>query len=303
MAYHPFRHLGLKFLSVAVALGLWFTVAGEQTVERSLRIPLELRNRPERLELVEGPPATVEVRVRGTSGLLGQLSQGDVVAMIDLSLAKPGHRFFHLTRTQVRVPFGVEVVDVTPGTISLRFEPMQSRKVPVVPLIEGEPAPGYVVGKVSVDPATAEVAGPESALQRLKEADTEPVSVSGARATIREAVTIGVSDTSLRLTEPVNATVTVQIEPMPVDRLVAQVPVHIHNAGRGLSAQVVPAAIVVAARGSKDAVDALRPDSIAAYVDLAGLGPGRYNLSVRVEPPPEVVVVRTAPATVQVRIK
>jgi YbbR domain-containing protein len=303
MAYHPFRHLGLKFLSVAVALGLWFTVAGEQTVERSLRIPLELRNRPERLELVEGPPATVEVRVRGTSGLLGQLSQGDVVAMIDLSPAKPGHRFFHLTRTQVRVPFGVEVVDVTPGTISLRFEPMQSRKVPVVPLIEGEPAPGYVVGKVSVDPATAEVAGPESALQRLKEADTEPVSVSGARATIREAVTIGVSDTSLRLTEPVNATVTVQIEPMPVDRLVAQVPVHIHNAGRGLSAQVVPAAIVVAARGSKDAVDALRPDSIAAYVDLAGLGPGRYNLSVRVEPPPEVVVVRTAPATVQVRIK
>jgi YbbR domain-containing protein len=303
MAYHPFRHLGLKFLSVTVALGLWFTVAGEPTVERSLRIPLELRNRPERLELVEGPPGTVEVRVRGTSGLLSQLSQGDVVAMIDLSLAKAGHRFFHLTRTQVRVPSGIEVVDVTPGTISLRFEPLQSRKVPVVPLIEGDPAPGYVAGKVTVDPTMAEVAGPESALQRLKEASTEPVSVSGARAMVREAVTIGVPDTSLRLTEPVNATVTVQIEPMPVHRLVAQVPVHIHNAGRGLSAQVVPAAIVVDTHGPKDVVDALRPDSIAAYVDLAGLGPGRYNLSVRVERSPEFVVDRTVPATVQVRIK
>ena len=87
MAYHPFRHLGLKVVSVAVALGLWFALAGEQTVERSLRVPLELRNRPERLELVEDPPATIEVRVRGASGLLSQLMPADVVGEVDLSTA------------------------------------------------------------------------------------------------------------------------------------------------------------------------------------------------------------------------
>jgi len=73
MAYHPFRHLGLKFLSVAVAVGLWFTVAGEQTVERSLRVPLELTNTPNNLVQVEertvpekdpAPDKTVEI-VRG----------------------------------------------------------------------------------------------------------------------------------------------------------------------------------------------------------------------------------------------
>lgn len=303
MAYHPFRHLGLKVLSVAVAVGLWLTVAGEQTVERSLRIPLELRNRPERLELVENPPATVDVRIRGASGLLSQLSQGDVVATVELAQAKSGRRFFHLTRTQVRAPFGVDVVEVTPGTISLRFEPSVSRTVPVVPVIEGEPAPGYVAGKVTVEPTTVDVAGPQSALDRLKEATTEPVSVSGARKPVREAVTIGVPDASLRLTAPVNATVTVQIQPTPVDRLVTRVPVHIRNAGRGLSAQVEPAAIAVATRGPKDVVDALRPDSIAAYVDLAGLGPGRYNLSVQVEPAQDLAVVRTEPAIVRVTVK
>ena len=100
MAYHPFRHLGLKFLSVAVAFGLWFTVAGEQTVERSLRVPLELRNRPEQLELVENPPATVEVRVRGASGLLSRLSPGDVVADGRPVAARPGRRFFTLTQAR-----------------------------------------------------------------------------------------------------------------------------------------------------------------------------------------------------------
>jgi YbbR domain-containing protein len=303
MVYHPFRHLGLKVLSVAVALGLWFTVAGEQTVERSLRVPLELGNRPAHIELVENPPVTVEVRVRGSSGLLGQLAPGDVVAMLDLSQARPGRRFFHLTAKEVRAPFGVTVVDVTPSTISLRFEPTESRMVPVVPVIEGEPAPGYLAAAVSVVPASVEVAGPETALDRLREVTTEPVSVSGARKAVQESVAIGVPDTSLRLTAPVNARVTVQVQPMPIDRVVTLVPVRIRNARRGLSVEVVPAAIAVATRGPRDVVDALRPDSISAYVDLAGLGPGRYNLSVRVEPPQDFVVVRTEPALVRVRVR
>jgi YbbR domain-containing protein len=302
MAYHPFRHLGLKILSVAVALGLWFTLAGEQTVERSLRVPLELRNRPSRLELVEDPPSTVEVRVRGASGLLSQLSASDVVAEIDLALAKTGRRYFPVTPAQVRAPFGVDVADVTPGTISLRFEASLTRRVPVVPMLDGEPAPGYVTGAVGVRPDTVEVAGPESAVQRLREVNTEPVSIAGAQGAVRESVAIGLPDPSLRLTSPGNAVVTVQIDPMPV-RLVTQVPVHIRNMTRGASAEVVPAAIAVAVRGRRDLVEALRPDSVPAYVDLAGLGPGQYNLTVRVEPSPDFVVVGTEPATVSVRIR
>jgi YbbR domain-containing protein len=303
MAYHPFRHLGLKFLSVAVALGLWFTVAGEQTVERSLRVPLELRNRPDHAELVENPPATVDVRVRGAAGLLSQLAQGDVVAAVDLAQAKAGRRFFPLTRSQVRAPFGVEVVEVTPGTVSLRFEPSLSREVPVEPVVEGEPAPGYVAGRISVDPAKVMVSGPASAMQRLNAATTEAVSVSGARRPVRETVAIGLADPSLRLAKPASATVSVQIDPMPVERRVTGVPVHIQNAGKGLSAQVIPAAIAVGTRGPKDAVDALRPESIGAFVDIAGLGPGRHTLPVRIDPSADFVVVRTEPATVEVRIK
>ncbi len=51
MAYHPFRHLGLKVLAIALATLLWLTVAGEHVVERSLRVPLEFRNIPAQLEI------------------------------------------------------------------------------------------------------------------------------------------------------------------------------------------------------------------------------------------------------------
>ncbi len=36
----PFRHLGLKALSLGIAVLLWMVIAGDQTVERGLRVPL-----------------------------------------------------------------------------------------------------------------------------------------------------------------------------------------------------------------------------------------------------------------------
>jgi len=41
-------------------------------------------------------PSNVDVRVRGASSTLGQLAPGDVVAVLDLSVARAGRRLFHL---------------------------------------------------------------------------------------------------------------------------------------------------------------------------------------------------------------
>src|SRR5688572_12020259 len=108
MRFHPFRYLGLKILAVLLAAVLWFTVAGEHVVERTLRVPLELRNVPPQFEIVGDPPMTVDVRVRGSSALLSRMDPGDVVAILDLQGARAGSRLFHLRTDAVRGPFGVE---------------------------------------------------------------------------------------------------------------------------------------------------------------------------------------------------
>ncbi len=84
MAYHPFRNLGLKFLSVCIAGLLWLVVAGERVVERVLRAPVEFQNLPAGLELIGSPPDTVEVRVRGSSGALSRMAAGDMSTVLDL---------------------------------------------------------------------------------------------------------------------------------------------------------------------------------------------------------------------------
>src|SRR6266853_598319 len=103
----PFRHFGLKLLSVALAVLLWMVIAGEETVERGLRVPLELQQFPAGLELLGDVPTTADVRVRGSSGTLSRVSAGDIVAVLDLRAARGGQRLFHVTPEQVRAPFGV----------------------------------------------------------------------------------------------------------------------------------------------------------------------------------------------------
>jgi YbbR domain-containing protein len=302
MVYHPFRHLGLKFLAITIAVLLWLTVAGEPIVERSLVAPLELKNKPENLELIN-PPGSVNVHVRGLSSVLGQIDPGTVIAVLDLGTATPGRRIFHITPNQVQVPNGVEVLLVTPGTIALQIDLSGAKTVPIKPATDGEPAAGYVVGSITVSPPTVEVVGPMSALRDLKEATADPISISGATSRVEDSVSVAVIESPLvRLRNPQTATVTVEIVPAPILKTVTRVPVHLRNKS-ALSAQLVPSAVSVEVKGPASLLGGLQPDSIVAFVDLAGLGPGRYNLPVQVERSRSFEIVRTLPARVSIRIK
>jgi YbbR domain-containing protein len=300
---NPSRHLGLKVVAIALATLLWLSVAGEHIVERIMRVPLEFRNIPAELEVVGDPPATVDVRLRGSSGLLSRLEGTDVVAVIDLSTARPGSRLFHIRADEVRAPYGVEVAQVVPGTLAIELEKSASRVVPVVPPLEGDPAPGFVVGRITSDPATVEIRGPESRVRRLAEAITEPVDVAGSRERVRDIVTVGVADSALRLTRPQSATVVVDVVPAPVEREIAGVLVRWRNLGSGFRADVAPKRTRVSVRGRREHLNSLSADDIDAFVDLAGLGPGRYNLRVQTDPSQDFGVSAVAPQVVDVTIK
>lgn len=298
----PFRHIGLKLLSALLGVMLWMVVAGEETVVRGLRIPLELQQFPAGLELESEPPSTVEVRVRGSSGALGRLSATDVVAVIDLRGVHAGRRLFPLVPEQVRAPFGVEIVQVTPPTVTLVFEASATKQVPVEPLIDGKPAAGFVVGKVTVDPPTVDIVGPESAVKQAIEALTEPVSVAGARELVRDTVKVGMADSALRLKTSRSVVVDVPIVPAPVERTVHGLPVHLKNLASHLTAQSNPVSVDVSLRGSREQLNRMRFEDVSAYVDLAGLGTGDYSLPVRADTAREAGVTGIDPPVVQVRI-
>jgi YbbR domain-containing protein len=303
MAYNPFRNFWLKAVAVGIATLLWVAVGGEKIVERSLQAPLELLNLPTTLELVGDTPRTIEVRVRGTSTLVGRLTPGDVKAVLDVISARPGINHLSISPDIVSAPFGVEVTYAGPATVTLVFERLEIRSLPVKPDVDGEPAPGYEVRRVTVEPAAVEVIGPESAFRELSEAVTEPIELRASALPIRETLGIAILNSAARLRTPQKAVVTVDIQPVRTERAISGVPVRMPKLKAGLRAQSSPATVSVTVRGDDAELKKLGPGSVEAYVDVADLGPGRYGLQVRVTPSPLSGVTRIDPPQARITIR
>jgi YbbR domain-containing protein len=296
------RNVWLKFLSISIATLLWLIVAGDRIVERALRVPIEFQNLPQGLEIVGDPPETVDVRLRASSGILSRLAAGDMAAVIDLRSARPGRRLFHLTSTTVKVPYGVEVVQVSPATLPIGFENSAVRLVHVRPSVEGRPAPGYEIVGSSSNPAMVEVVGPESSLRGLDEAMTEPISIQGATRNVHEVVTIGVADPGVRLRTPQTAEVTIQIVAGSARRTLTNVPIEIRSLQDGLQGRLTPSRVTLVLRGTEEGVNSADSEQLGIHVDATGLDVGDHEVEVRSGVVAGPTVESVTPPTVRLRI-
>ena len=248
------------------------------------------------------PPDTVHVRVRGPMSTVNRLALGDVVAVLDLEGERPGERrLFDMFADRVRTPFGVEVIQVVPATITAALERAGApRTVPVVPDIEGQPAEGFAVGRISTVPESVEIVGPTSLLDSVVEAITEPVLIEGSSERVQSLVTIGVSDRVLRLQTPSSAEVTVEIVPAPVERNIQELAISSRSLEPGLEVSFDPISVTVGIRGSEVLLQAMEEGEVEAFIDLAGLSAGRYNLPVTVVSSADIGITHIDPPNVLV---
>jgi YbbR domain-containing protein len=294
------RDLALRLVSLVLALGLWFVIAGRQTAERGLAVPVELRNVPRALELTGGAPESVEVRVRASPGLIDTLDPGRVLATIDLAGAQPGEKIVQLTPAQIRVPFGFKVVRIAPSLLTLQLETTRQRRIPVTPRIVGRPAAGYELAEVTSEPAEVQIAGPSSRVQAIASAFTEPISVDGASATVQRSVGVGLADPLLRLEGDSHVRVTAQVREAHETRA-------FHDLGittQGAAALVEPASATVVVSGPASQVRALTAAALRLRVAVTDETPLPARLPVSVEigsGHPGVTVVETRPSVVNVR--
>jgi hypothetical protein len=296
----PRRDLALWLASLVLALGLWFVIAGRQTAERGLVVPVELRNVPRALELTGDTPGSIEVRVRASQGLIDTLDPGRMLATIDLTGAQQGEKIVQLTPAQIRVPFGFRVVRITPSLLTLRLESTRRKAIPVAPRIVGRPARGYELAEVTSEPAEVEIGGPSSSVEAIANAFTEPVSVEAASATVQQSVGVGLGDPLLRLEGGSRVRVTARVREAQETRVFEGLSV----ATQGAALQLEPARATVVVSGPVSQVRSLSASALRLYVAVTGQDPLPARLPVSVEigsGHPGVAVVETRPSEVAVR--
>ena len=206
------QNMGLKVISLLLAVGLWFAVARSPVAEVEMKVPIEFHNLPDNLEIDSANYTEAQIRVRGPERVIRQLRTADVRAEIDLDRVQPGERTFDLTGRQVHVPQDLEVVQIIPGQFHLSFDNRETRLVEVRPRVTGNFATGMRVAQSVADPPNVLITGPHRRVEAVEAAITDPVDVSGVMTRATFVTQAYVPDPLIQVVHPTPIRVTVIME-------------------------------------------------------------------------------------------
>jgi YbbR domain-containing protein len=176
----------------------------------------------------------------------------------------------------------------------------RSRTLPVNPIITGNPAAGFEIESVTVDPPTALVVGDADDLAKLDEVDTDPIPMTGVSAD--ETVVVGLAlPTGVAAVDDTPITVSIKIRPVTGTRTFSA-GLHLVGANNTLTYSLSVDHVLVTIGGSTADLDRLSGAALVMDLDVSGLKAGTHEVTPTANPPVGTTVVAVSPPTVAVTI-
>jgi YbbR domain-containing protein len=179
--------LPIKVLSMVLAITLFVLVRNDKDATAGAYVKVTY-SVPDNRVLVSDPPTEVKVSVRGPWTKLQHLDRA--VEPIHVDLTRVHGPDVRLDEDLVKLPEGVRVSGISPSEIHVELEPRVTREVPVQPILEGEPADGFRVAKVTAEPAHVRIDGARSVVDAMARAPTRPLRVADAHGPVTAQVAL-----------------------------------------------------------------------------------------------------------------
>lgn len=194
------RNLGLKLISLLIAVLLWLSMIPEEKTfsEKTLTVPLEIYNIPENTELVEKPRSTVDVTIQAPNRLLPQIVPAHVHASLDLKQASVDQEVYLLRSSMISIPEGAKVQDINPSQVTLKLEKSKEVMMSIEPNLIGELKEGLKLQKVEVIPSEVPIKGPKSNFKDEYKVRTTPIDLSPVTQSTEKKVGLILPSPSLR---------------------------------------------------------------------------------------------------------
>jgi YbbR domain-containing protein len=293
------RNVGLRLISVLLAMGLWFFVnAGQHGSIESFNVPVTYRDLPPHMIITNPHPQSVKVEVSGPRTLLSLIDPGRLTLRLDLIGVTVGEVSLRVNPEAFNVPRQTTVVSVVPSQIVLDIDQITTRDLPVRLTLTGAPAMGYRVSSKEVDPPTTAVRGPGKELARIEEVESEPIDLTDATGSLGRRVALTAPFASARI-EPAEVTANIGVAPIVEDKEFRGMPIEVR--GNESPFRIEPAHVNLTIRGTQLELAKLDLHE-AAFIDADGMPPGVYDATVQITLPEGVELVHQSAMKVKLRI-
>ncbi len=289
------KELPLKLVSLLIAVGLFLIVRSDKDAVTAVSVKV-VYTLPKDKVLISDPPLELRVSVRGPWTRLSHLDARDIDPIrVDLTRAQAG--VINFDEGMVRLPPGIRAVSMTPAEARLDFDLRGKREVPIVARVDGTPAEGFRVARVTVKPERARLEGAARELDLLTRVATRPLKIDGTRGTIRGDVLFELPAGHIEVLDPQRVSVEVQVVPALGERVLDALPIKPAWLDRG--AAVDPPVVKVVLHGPVESIEPISPSKITLELSPKSRGSGTATVLVRGLP--DGVTAEARPSTVQVR--
>lgn len=297
------KNLFLKIVALILAIFFWFNVVTNKTYEYDFDVNFKLENIAPDLILTTPPPEKIHVKIEGTGKQLltflfknpdltynaANFERG--IYRIDLT---PSDLVFN---TSIRAR--VVMVDEPQG-LTLKFESISGKVVPIDPLITVTPALGYTkLGELKVVPDSVDVTGPRRIIRALNSIPTENISFEDVKKDVDEKINLETEDTMFLTLSTNEVHVEQSIVPL-VEKKFGPVPIETYNSNLFDSTRLIPDSIYVVVEGPRGVIDSLDVSMFSASINFRTIEPGSTTVIPKVISPPGYRMVGTDPSEVSV---
>jgi YbbR domain-containing protein len=205
----PMRWLGSNLTSLIISLLLavviWISAvtSANPNVEAELSIPLEVRQQPSDIAIVDPVPQTVDLKVLAPESIIQGLEEvNPLLAYINLTDITAGtYRFPVLIQIPDQLN-PIRVLEQNPEKLELKVSNLISKLLPVSIQVEGEPAIGYQTSGLSWDGSSVTVTGQDSKVQEVA-AVVGILDISDSTGSISKSITLEARNTAGEIVEGV----------------------------------------------------------------------------------------------------
>jgi YbbR domain-containing protein len=296
--YKLLDNLGLKIMSLLIAIAIWLFVIVEKQPEVGFIVPLNFSDIPQSMALIKRGPQDIEIRVKGPESLISNLTSRQFEVNIDLSHTQVGETTFFLSPDNINAPRGIRVVRLLPSQVKATLEPIVERVIPIEPVVLGVAAEGYELGGVKVFPETVKVRGAKSKVEELTVARTSSLNISGLDKSLTQEVELIPLGEQIILTEKPKIELRAIIREKTENKTLAAIPIKALPITQG--AVIEPQTVKVVLNGPLSQIRGLDANQVIASVNMQELKPGEDELKINIQLPTSITLVRAKPVKVKV---
>jgi len=174
------NNLGLKASALILAVLVWASISGRERTfsEKTLKVPVEIFNVSENMEVVSLRPEEVTVSLKGASKFVAAAATKINPIKIDLKNIKESSKLNYFAEDYLEIPPDVQFISIHPKMIEVYVEEFATREVPVKIHFRGRLKPPLVLKEARVIPDRVTVMGYKSQINDIKLVMTEEVDLS-----------------------------------------------------------------------------------------------------------------------------